>query len=112
MKRLSFLIHLAVGVVVALGLVTDLVAQEKKAAQAKEQRLSGRVRMISKDTSTITIVRDNVQRQVVYDANTKFTVRNKPGSLDDVKEGVRVICLGTFGEKARFMATRIDVRGQ
>lgn len=67
--------------------------------------------MINKDTSTITLrTRAGVQRQVVYGPDTKFTYRNQAGSLDEVKENRRVICLGKFDEKARLMATRIDIR--
>jgi len=109
MRRFSRLLGVAVGVL-SLALVTTVaVAQEKKAEKAKEDRVSGRIRLISKDTNTITVARGNVQRQVVWDSNTKFTKMNKPGSLDDVKENVRVICLGKF-EGVKLMATRIDVR--
>jgi len=111
MRFVSILIRLSLGVLLALALASQGVAQEKKkAAQPKEDRLSGTVQMINKDTSTITIRRDNVQRVVVYNADTKFTKVNKPGSLDEVKEGARLICLGKFDEKSRLVATRIDVR--
>ena len=44
--------------------------------------------MIDKDTSTIIIRKGAVQRKVVYNAETKFTVQNKPGgSIDDVIGG-------------------------
>jgi hypothetical protein len=50
-------------------------------------------------------------RQVVYTPETKYTKRNKPGgSLDELKDGVRVICVGKFDENARLMASRIDIR--
>ena len=58
----------------------------------------------------ITIRKGNVQRQVAYSADTKVTYRNKPGSMDDVKEGRRVIVLGKFNDKTQLVATRIDVR--
>jgi len=66
--------------------------------------------MTDKNTSTITLRKANIHRAVVYTNDTKFTKRSKPGSLDDVKGGRRLICLGKFDEKARLVATHIDVR--
>jgi len=108
MKVLSSCIALLLGAVLILSLVTPAMAQEKKAA---EQRLSGRVHMVNKETSTITIrTTQNAHRYVVYSSGTKFTLGNKDGSVDEVKEGVRLICLGKFDDKARLVATRIEVR--
>ena len=111
MKQVRILMRLSLGVLLALFLASQGLAQEKKkAAKVKEDRVSGTVQMINKDTSTMTVRSGNVQRQVVYNADTKFTKVNKPGSLDEVKEGSRVICLGKYDEKVRLIATRVDVR--
>lgn len=111
MKRSSLLVLLA-GVVVSLVLAAPVNAQEKKKSDG--DRVSGTVHMTNKDTSTITVRerRTNVQRQVVYNAETKFTKMNKAGSLDDVKDGRRVICVGKFDEKTRLVAARVDVRSE
>lgn len=110
MKRsFSICMGLFFGFLLTLAVATQAKAQSKKDA-TKEDRLTGSIHMINKDTSTITIRRGNVQRQVVYNADTKITYRNKPGSMDDVKEGRRVICLGKFNDKTQLVATRIDVR--
>jgi len=108
--RRSFTICMGLffGFLLSLAVATQAKAQDK--AKAKEDRLTGSIHMINKDTSTITIRRGNVQRQVVYNADTKITYRNKPGSMDEVKEGRRVICLGKFNDKTQLVATRIDVR--
>ena len=109
MKRsFSICMGLFFGFLLTLAVATQAKAQDK--SKAKEDRLTGSIHMINKDTSTITIRRGNVQRQVVYNADTKITYRNKPGSMDDVKEGRRVICLGKFNDKTQLVATRIDVR--
>ena len=111
MKFVSILIRFSLGVLLTLALVSQGVAQEKKkAAQPKEDRVSGTIQIMNKDTSTLTVRSGNIQRTVIYNADTKFTKVNKPGSIDEVKEGVRVICVGKFDEKARLVATRIDVR--
>jgi len=111
MKFVSILIRFSLGVLLALALVSQGVAQEKKkAAQPKEDRVSGTIQIMNKDTSTLTVRSGNIQRTVIYNADTKFTKVNKPGSIDEVKEGVRIICVGKFDEKARLVATRIDVR--
>ncbi len=109
MRRGSlFTVGFCVAVAVSLIFAASTSAQEKK--KDDTTRMSGRVQMISKDTSTITIRRDSQQIQIKYDADTKFTYRNKPGSIDEVKEGRRVICLVKKGEKGSLLAARVDVR--
>lgn len=86
-------------------------AEGQKKISAKEERLTGTVHMIDKDTSTIIICKGAVQRKVVYNAETKFAIRNKPsGSIDDVIVGRRATSLGTFNDKTQLAATRVDVR--
>jgi hypothetical protein len=97
------------GFLLSLAVATTVNAQEKK-KESKEDRLSGTVHMINKDTSTVTIRRGNIQRQIVYNADTKVTYRNQPSTMEEVKEGRRVICLGKFNDKTQLVATRIDVR--
>ncbi len=111
MRRRSFsvFVTLLLGIILTLCLALAASAQEKKGG-AKEDRLSGRVHMINKETSTITIRVGSIQRQVVYNADTKFTVRNKAGSMTEVKDGRRVICMGKYDDKARLVASRVDVR--
>ena len=111
MKRmLSILGSLTVAIALSLAMSSQVIAKDAKKSN-KESRLSGTVHMINKDTSTITIRDKNkVQRPVVYSGDTKFTYLNKAGSIDDVKEGRRVICLGKFGDQNRLMATRVDIR--
>ena len=111
-RSLSMLVGLLLGLALALPLASPVYAKEKKgkSASAKEDRLTGNIHMINKDTKTITLRKGNVQRQVIWDENTKITYRNKPGSMDDVKEGRRVICLGKYNDKTQLMATRIDIR--
>ena len=110
-KTIASFVALILGIVLSLTLTTGVRAQETKpAAKPKEDRLSGTVQMIDKNTSTITLRKDNTTRSVVYNNDTKYTLHNKPSSLDQVKEGRKVICLGKFDEKNRLVATRIDVR--
>jgi hypothetical protein len=115
MKRtFSILGSLTVAIALSLAMSSQVIAKDEKKSNKtsnKESRLSGTVHMISKDTSTITIRdKNNAQRPVVYSGDTKYTYRNKPGSIDDVKEGRRVICLGKFDDQNRLMATRVDIR--
>ncbi|HEV8131960.1 MAG TPA: hypothetical protein VGQ81_11965 [Acidobacteriota bacterium] len=117
MKRSFFRsISLLLGIVILMALASPLNAQKKEKAPKppkapKTERLSGTIQMINKDTSVITLrTKGNINRYVVYSNETQFTYRNKPGSLDDVKDGRRVICLGKYDDKARLVATRVDVR--
>ena len=87
-------------------------AQDQKKTSTKEDRLSGTVHTIDKDASAIIIRQGAVQRRVIYNAETKFTIQNKPGSIDDVIVGRRVICRGKFNDKTQLVATRVDIRSQ
>jgi hypothetical protein len=49
---------------------------------------------------------------VIFTDKTLFTFRNKAGSLDQVKDGRHVICLGRYDDKNQLLATRIDVRDE
>jgi hypothetical protein len=105
---------LAVALVVSLGLAAGLHAQATKDEKTKLDRLEGYVLGIDKTKSEITIRQrktTNMQWTVVYTPETKFTYRNAEATLDTVKEGLRVICEGSFGaEKTKLNAVRIDVR--
>ena len=109
-RSISICAGLFFGFLLSLAVATSANAQEKAKDKSKEDRLSGTIHMVNKDTSTITIRRGNVQRQIVYNADTKVTYRNKPSTMEEVKEQRRVICLGKFNDKTQLVATRIDVR--
>ena len=87
-------------------------AQAGKEQKAKEQRIEGNIRMMDKEAHTITVrVRGKVlERAVVYNDDTKFTFRNKPAKVEDLKDGSRVIVLGTPNDKNQLVASRIDIR--
>ena len=108
---MKILISLLAGVCILLSLAAMASPADQKRTSTKEDRLIGTVHMIDKDTSTIIIRNGAVRRSVVYNAETKFTIQNKPGgSIDDVIVGRRAICLGTFDGKTLLVATRVDVR--
>jgi hypothetical protein len=118
LRSIRGMLLLIAAICVALLLAPVAAAQEKataeKAAQAKPalDRVSGTVSMIDKDHSVIDVRRGTVVRKVQFSPETKITHRNKAGgSLTDVKEGTRVICVGKFDkESTRLIASRIDVR--
>jgi hypothetical protein len=87
---------LCLGVLVAIA-VGPAVAKDKK---AKEGQLTGTVHMMNKDTSTITVRKGSVERQVVFNADTKWMYGTqadaKPSSLDQLKEGWYINCKGSF----------------
>jgi hypothetical protein len=112
-RRLFIAMGLIVGALLILpGAAAARQGAKPKPAAAKEDRLDGTVHMMDKATKTVTVrVRGKTeQRQVVYDDKTAFTYRNKPATLDDVKDGRRVIVLGKTNDKHQLVATRIDVR--
>ena len=107
------LISLLASLFLLLSLAAMASPADQKRTSTKEERLTGTIHMIDKDTSTIIIRKGAAaQRKVVlYNAETKFTIQNKPGgSIDDVIVGRRATCLGTFNDKTQLVATRVDVR--
>lgn len=105
-RRLTLLAALLAAAVAASA--THSYAQDK----SKEDRVTGTVQLVKKDTMTILVTGEagNTQHQVVYSAETKVTKDNKPGSIDDVSSGRRVICLGKLNDKGQLMARHIDLR--
>ena len=95
--RRTILMSLALCLGILTIAVGPIAAQEKK---AKPDQLNGTVRMLNKQASTITIRKGNVERTIIYNANTKFLYgthqHNKPSSIDELKEGWYVHCTGTF----------------
>jgi len=104
---------LALALILSLVLIPCLVAQARKDLKSGQDRLEGTIQSINKDTSTITLRqanKNNIIWQIVFDKDTKFTFRNKDASVAELKDGIRVICLGKFLEGTKMTATRIDAR--
>ena len=87
---------LCLGVLVAIA-VGPAVAKDKK---TKEGQLNGTVKMINKDKSTIVVMKGSTERQIVYNADTKWLYgtmsSNKASSLDDLKDNWYINCKGSF----------------
>ena len=104
--RFSGVLGLSFAVLLGLILAFNIVAADKP---AKPANLQGKVQMMNKDNSTITVEqKGGLRRQVLYSGDTKFMVgsskSNKPGSLDQVKEGNFINCTGTYNDKTQLMA--------
>jgi len=99
--------------VVLLVLVSVPFAQVQKDAKSGLDRLEGTVRSIDKNASTITIQQMGTSKaiwKIDYNKETKFTYRNSASTVDEVKEGRRVICLGKAEGTGKLAAARVDVR--
>src|SRR5512135_46301 len=104
-------------VILMLGLTLvlcfGLFAQVKKDAKTGQDRVEGTIQALNKAESSLTLVQTGVTTKpswhIVYNDQTKFTIRNKPGKVDELKEGQRVIVLGKY-DKDVLTATRIDIR--
>ena len=105
MRRIVFGISLALFVSLVFG--SQAGAQDTK----KQSRVEGRVQVINKDKSEIVVQRGSSPRTVIYNSETKWTKLNKPGSMDDIKEGYRVICIGAINNQKQFVASQCDARG-
>ena len=103
---------LALGLMLAL--VTGIYAQVKKDAQTGLDRLTGTIQSIDKEKSTLTLIQSSGAKapwKVTYSDKTTFTLLNKPGKVGDLKEGQRVIVLGTM-ENSVMKASRIEMLGE
>ena len=102
---------LCAGIVAAIA-VGPAAAKDKK---AQAGQLNGTVSSINKDTSTVTVRKGNMERQIVYNANTKFLKgtqqKNTPSSIDDLKDGWYLHCWGNF-DGTKLVADRCRLRGQ
>ena len=108
-------LFIAIGLILGICLtVPALEARQKdtKSAEGKQDRIDGSIHMLDTATKVVTVrLRGKPdQRQVVYDDKTAFTFRNKPATLEEVKEGRRVIAVGKNNDKNQLIATRIDIR--
>jgi Cu/Ag efflux protein CusF len=119
MLRLSRgILILIAAICFVLFLAPVVAAQEpataEKATPAKraQDRISGTISMIDKEHSVVDVRKGTVIRKVDYTPDTKITTMNKPeGSLSDLKEGARVICIGKFDKQStKLVASRIDIR--
>jgi hypothetical protein len=104
--------------VLALTLVfgVGLYAQVTKDKATGLDRIEGKIQSINKDKSTMAVMQSGggtsggqAVWQVAYSAETKFSLRNKPAKMEDVKEGMRVIVLGKY-DNIKMNAARIDIR--
>ena len=99
-RRLSLAVVVWLGICLvplALTAAQKKEGKEEGKAPAKETRVEGNVHMIdaAKKTVTVTLRGKTNTQEVVYSDATKFTFRNKPSTLAEVKDGRHVICLGS-----------------
>lgn len=94
-------------------LATGAYAQARTHDPTQLDLLEGRIVRIDLEKKTFEMRQRGVSSviwTVAWNEKTAFTFRNEASSLDDLKDGRRVICLGTFGETNKMEAKRVDVR--
>jgi hypothetical protein len=104
--RFSGIVGLSFAALLGLVLAFNIVAADKPMKMAN---LQGKVQMMNKDTSTITVEqKGGLRRQVLYSSDTKFATgsskKNKPGSIEQVRENNFINCSGTYNDKSQLMA--------
>lgn len=121
-RRLSIAVALFVGLMLAAAPGAAGPGQQKetkpeakgeaKGKAPKQERVDGTVETIDKAARSLTVRArpDGVLRQVLFTEKTVVSVLNKATSIDDVKAGRRVICVGQPNEKGQLVAARIDLR--
>ena len=114
------LLTLLLASLLALPISVAMFAQETpaKTKAAKEARWDGTVIRSNPDKSTLTVrkLSSTAEMTVQYDASTKW-VSQEHGSktvndidANQVKDGDRVICRGSYDKKGIFHATSINKR--
>lgn len=112
--KLAARMLLGLGVIVFAAAVVGAQQKEDKPVPSKMNRLDGTIQSVDKTAKTLIVrVRGATPREVtvMWDDSTRVSFRNKKSTLDEVKDGRRVICRGKMTDKG-FMATRIDVRDE
>lgn len=114
MKKLLVLLFASV---VSFPLASAVFAQEAPAK--KEARWEGNIIRIGKDDSSLTVRKvgsPSEEKVVRYDSSTKWVsqyhgdTKLNDISPDQVKEGDRVICTGTWAKSGALQATLISLR--
>ena len=121
-RRLSIAVALFAGLMLAAAPGASGLGQEKetkpeakgeaKGKAPKQERVDGTVETIDKAAQSLTVRArpDGVLRQVLFTDKTVVSILNKAATIDDVKAGLRAICVGQPNEKGLLVAARIDVR--
>jgi len=116
MFKRRFILLFALAVMFPLAMVA--IAQEAP-VKAKEDRWEGNIIRTSKTDSTLTVRKvgsTTDERTVRYDNSTRWVSQyhgdNKVNDIspDQVKEGDRVICTGTWEKSGALHATLISLR--
>ena len=107
--------NILTGFTLCLGVLVAITVGAAVAKEKKPDQLNGTVRSVQKDTSTITVRTKEIERQIVYNADTKFVKgtakHNTPSSADELKEGWYAHCWGKFeGTKLAANGCRIRER--
>ena len=118
MKRALVFALLAIFTVAGVAMRGTMAkAQEAKEGAAKKaSRWTGTIVRSDKDAGTLTVRKDgsSTEKVIHFDADTKWTKQAKgkiePIDPSQVKDGDRVICVGSYDEKSQFHADRIDLR--
>jgi Ni/Co efflux regulator RcnB len=81
-----------------------------KGKNASQGRWHGVIARHNDDKSTFDVRKKDFEKTVVYDSSTKWTKGDKPADRSEFKDGSEIIALGSWDEKGRLMANRIDLR--
>jgi hypothetical protein len=117
-KLFTLLFTFGLAFPVSAPLVEVAPAQEKMDKTAKQARWEGEVIRSNKDKSTLTVrkVGSTQEKTVQYDSSTRWVSQEhgskKVNDIDagEVKDGDRVIALGTWDKGGRLHATQISKR--
>jgi len=115
MKKLLGLLFACMFVFTAAARV---LAQESTTTKKPGARWEGTVIRVSSDKSSFDVrqVNGDVEKTIYFDSATVWTSQSHASKTankidpSDVKEGDRVICVGTYNEKKEFRATMISKR--
>ena len=110
------IIGLLAAAAVSLASVSSLYSQAKVETKSGLYRIEGSVLALNRGKAVLTVKQAgsrNISWPVAYTPETAFTAGNEDATLDAVRVGSQVICLGSYQDpqaKTRMTAVRIEVR--
>jgi len=108
MKRRFAIAAICVCAALILVSTAQTLAQETKSPA----KYTGTIMVLNKEAKTFTIqqVSSTTSIQMKYTDKTVFTYRNKPSTIDELKEGRRVTVVTDPEQTKEIVALRIDFR--
>jgi len=105
--RFAVVVSLCACAALILLFAAQIPAQEQKDLI----RYSGTIKELNMEAKTFTLETPTIANiQVKFNDKTQYTYRNQPSTIDELKQGRRVIIIMDPAQAKEMVASRIDIR--